>query len=90
MKIRNPFANWLIARIGTWFLRALFLTVRVEHHKVATDGTPYRRATGPTRFCFCMWHDAIVTAVVCAGGHRSRWQSILYDRLFSGNSTNIC
>ncbi|MCP4172717.1 MAG: lysophospholipid acyltransferase family protein [Fuerstiella sp.] len=63
MKIRNQLANWLIARIGTWCLRALFLTVRVEHHKVETDGTPYGRAAGPTRFCFCMWHDAIVTAV---------------------------
>jgi lysophospholipid acyltransferase (LPLAT)-like uncharacterized protein len=63
MKIRNPFANWLIARIGTWCLRALFLTVRIEHHKVAADGTPYGRAAGATRFCFCMWHDAIVTAV---------------------------
>jgi lysophospholipid acyltransferase (LPLAT)-like uncharacterized protein len=63
MKIRNSFANWLIARIGTWLLRALFQTVSIEHHKVEPDATPYGRPTGPTRFCFCMWHDAIVTAV---------------------------
>ena len=63
MKIRNGFANWLIARIGTWLLRALFLTVRVDHRKVVEDGTPYRAAVGKTRYCFCLWHDAIVTAV---------------------------
>ncbi|MEO1980549.1 MAG: lysophospholipid acyltransferase family protein [Fuerstiella sp.] len=70
MKIRNSLANWLVARIGTWFLRALFLTVRVEHHKVAVDGTPYGRATGTTRFCFCMWHDAIVAAVYSLKTHK--------------------
>lgn len=63
MKIRNTIANWLIARLGTWFLQALFLTIRVDHRRVAEDGTPYRSATGLTRYCFCIWHDAILTAV---------------------------
>lgn len=63
MKIRNKLVNWTIARLGTWVLQALFLTVRIDHRKVVEDGTPYRSATGITRFCFCLWHDAIVTAV---------------------------
>lgn len=63
MKIRNRFANWMIARLGTWALKALFLTIRVDHRKVVEDGTPYRAATGAVRYCFCIWHDAILTAV---------------------------
>lgn len=63
MKIRNPYVNWAIARLATWILRALFLTVRVEHQKVAPDGTPYAPAQGSQRYCFCLWHDAIITAL---------------------------
>ncbi len=63
MKIKNRFANWMIARLGTWALKLLFLTVRVDHRKVVEDGTPYRAATGSIRYCFCIWHDAIVAAV---------------------------
>ena len=63
MRIRNHFSNWIIARLGTWALRALFLTVRVDHRKVVADGTPYRPAQGAVRYCFCIWHDAILTAV---------------------------
>jgi len=70
MKIRNGLANWLVARIGTWLLQALFLTVRVDHRKVVEDGTPYRAAVGKTRYCFCMWHDAIVTAVFSIRTHK--------------------
>ncbi|MEZ6058877.1 MAG: lysophospholipid acyltransferase family protein [Planctomycetaceae bacterium] len=63
MKIRNSIANWIIARLGTWALRALFLTVRIDHRTVVDDATPYRRPAGSRRYCFCLWHDAIVTAV---------------------------
>lgn len=63
MKIRNGFANWLLARLGTWVLRVLFWTVRVDHRKVVEDGTPYQPAKGAIRYCFCIWHDAIVAAV---------------------------
>jgi lysophospholipid acyltransferase (LPLAT)-like uncharacterized protein len=63
MKIRSRFVNWMIAKLGTWALKALFLTVRVDHRKVVEDGTPYQAATGSIRYCFCIWHDAILTAV---------------------------
>ncbi len=63
MKVRNRFANWMIARLGTWALRVLFLTVRVDHRTVVRDATPYRNPQGRQRYCFCLWHDAIVTAV---------------------------
>ncbi len=63
MKIRNPYVNWLIARVATWMLRTLFLTVRIDHRKAVEDGTPYARTTGTLRYCFCMWHDVIVAAL---------------------------
>ncbi len=63
MKIRNSFVNWLIARIATWMLRLLFLTVRIDHRKAVDDGTPYAPATGERRYCFCMWHDVILAAL---------------------------
>lgn len=63
MKIRNRYINWVIARLGTWLLRALFATVRVDHRKVVEDGTPYAPSKGSVRYCFCLWHDAIVCAV---------------------------
>ena len=63
MKIRNRYLNWLIARLGTWALRCLFLTVRVDHRTVVDDATPYRKPKGKQRYCFCLWHDAILTAV---------------------------
>ena len=63
MKIRNRFANWMIARIGTILLRTLFLTVRVDHRKVVADASPYVVPSGMQRYCFCLWHDAIVAAV---------------------------
>ncbi|MEZ6128018.1 MAG: lysophospholipid acyltransferase family protein [Planctomycetaceae bacterium] len=70
MKIRNRLANWVVARLGTWFLQALFLTVRVDHRRVVEDGTPYCRARGSVRYCFCIWHDAIVTAVFSLKTHK--------------------
>ena len=63
MKIRNRYANWLIAWIGVLLLRALFLTVRVDHRKVFDDGSPYAPPREAQRYCFCLWHDAIVAAV---------------------------
>ena len=70
MKIRNQFLNWLIARIGTWALKCLFLTVRVDHRTVVDDATPYRRPVGKQRYCFCLWHDAILTAVFGCRTHK--------------------
>lgn len=63
MKIRNPVINWMIARVATWILRLLFLTVRVDHRKIVGDATPYAPPAGSRRFCFCMWHDAILAAL---------------------------
>lgn len=70
MKIKNRFANWMIARLGTLALKALFLTVRVDHRKVVEDGTPYQAAKGSLRYCFCIWHDAILTAVFSSRTHK--------------------
>lgn len=83
MKIKSPIANWLIARVATWLLRLLFLTVRVEHHSVAPEATPYRRPTKSQRYCFCLWHDAIVVCVYSLktwflGGLISRHQDGTY------------
>ena len=63
MKIRNPALNWMIARLGTWLLRAIFATCKIDHRRVAEDGTPYAPSKGDVRYCFCLWHDAIVCAV---------------------------
>lgn len=63
MKIRNPFLNWCIARLATWAMKILFATCRIDHRRVAEDGTPYAPSKGSVRFCFCLWHDAIVCAV---------------------------
>ncbi|MEZ6123102.1 MAG: lysophospholipid acyltransferase family protein [Planctomycetaceae bacterium] len=63
MKIRSSVLNWIIARISTWVLRLVFLTVRVEHHCIAEDGTPYRNPKSTQRYCFCLWHDVILMAV---------------------------
>lgn len=63
MKIRSSFLNWCVARLATWLLKALFLTVRVEHKTVVEDATPYRPTKGNQRYCFCLWHDAIVACV---------------------------
>jgi lysophospholipid acyltransferase (LPLAT)-like uncharacterized protein len=63
MKIRNPIAHWLIARLATWILKVLFLTVRVDHRCLKAFATPYHRKDGGQRYCFCLWHDAIVTAL---------------------------
>jgi lysophospholipid acyltransferase (LPLAT)-like uncharacterized protein len=70
MKIKNRFLNWLIARIGTWALKALFLTVRVDHRTVVDDATPYRKPVGRQRYCFCIWHDAILMAVFGLKTHK--------------------
>lgn len=63
MKIRSRRLNRLIARIGTWCLRLLFLTVRFDHRYAAPDGTPYRPARERQRFTFCLWHEHIVLCV---------------------------
>lgn len=83
MKIKSPIANWLIARVATWLLRLLFLTVRVEHHSVAPEGTPYRKPKLAQRYCFCLWHDAIIVCVYSLktwflGGLISRHQDGTY------------
>ncbi len=63
MKIRNPVVNWIIARVATWILRILFLTVRADHRRVVDDATPYAASTGAKRYCFCLWHDAIIACL---------------------------
>ncbi len=63
MKIRSRRLNLVASFIGTVCLRALFLTVRVDHRHIAPEGTPYLSPKGTQRYTFCMWHDHIVLAV---------------------------
>ena len=63
MKIRSRWLNICLSYVGTWCLRLLFLTVRVDHRTVVAEATPYRRPTGTLRYTFCLWHDYIVMAV---------------------------
>ena len=63
MKIRNPVVNWIIARVATWILRTLFITVRADHRRVVDDATPYAASKSAQRYCFCLWHDAIIACL---------------------------
>jgi lysophospholipid acyltransferase (LPLAT)-like uncharacterized protein len=63
MKIRSRWLNIVASYLATCCLRLLFLTVRVQHYKVAADGTPYAHPESLQRFTFSMWHDQIVLAV---------------------------
>lgn len=63
MKIRSRWLNVVLSYLATFSLRLLFLTLRVQHFKVAEDATPYSRPAGQQRFTFSMWHDQIVLAV---------------------------
>jgi len=63
MKIRSRWVNVVASYLATFFLRLLFLTVRVQHCRVVADATPYACPTGSQRFTFSMWHDQIVLAV---------------------------
>lgn len=63
MKIRNRFVNRLIAQLGTLCLKAYYLTVRVDQRRVVPGATPYEPTVGDSRYCFCLWHDAIVTCL---------------------------
>lgn len=83
MKIKSKFANWMIARIGTYALRVLFWTVRVEHQTAVAGATPYEKPEGRQRYCFCLWHDAILACVYSLktynlGGLISRHQDGTY------------
>lgn len=63
MKIRSRFVNLVLAHIASLLLRALFLTVRVDHRRIDDEASPYVRPRGSRRFAFCMWHDGIAVAV---------------------------
>lgn len=65
MKIHNRFVNWLLALIAVGLLRLLFLTTRLDHRVVQEDATTLRPPQGKRRYCFCMWHDAILLALFC-------------------------
>lgn len=62
MKIRSRWLNLILSWTATVCLRLLFLLVRVEHHCVEPEGTPYVKPRGTQRFTFSMWHDHIVLA----------------------------
>jgi lysophospholipid acyltransferase (LPLAT)-like uncharacterized protein len=62
MKIRSRWLNLVMSWFATLCLRLLFMTVRVDHRNIASEGTPYVRPTGTQRYTFCMWHDHIVLA----------------------------
>ena len=63
MKIRSRKLNIVASYVATFFLKLLFLTVRVGHYRTTEDGTPYERPLKSQRFTFSMWHDQIVLAV---------------------------
>jgi len=63
MKIRSRTVNLLLSWTASVLLRLLFLTVRVVHHHVAPEGSPYVKPRGVQRYTFAMWHDQIVMAV---------------------------
>lgn len=63
MKVRSRKLNIVASYVATFFLKLLFLTVRVCHYRTAEDGTPYERPSKSQRFTFSMWHDQIVLAV---------------------------
>lgn len=83
MKIKSKFVNWMIARIGTYALRVLFWTVKVEHQTAVPGATPYQKPADDQRYCFCLWHDAILACVYSLktyklGGLISRHQDGTY------------
>jgi hypothetical protein len=43
MKIRSRKLNIVASYVATFFLKLLFLTVRVGHYRTTEDGTPYER-----------------------------------------------
>ncbi len=63
MKIRNRMLNRLLAQIATWLLRAYYFTARVDQRRIVAGATPYEPPVGTSRYCFCLWHDAIVTCL---------------------------
>lgn len=63
MKIRFRWFNLALSYVATICLRLLFLTIRVDHRRIVSEGTPYVQPTGTQRYTFCMWHDHIVMAV---------------------------
>ena len=63
MKIRSRAVNLLLSWTASVLLRLLFLTVRVRHHHVDSEGSPYVKPRGVQRYTFAMWHDQIVMAV---------------------------
>jgi lysophospholipid acyltransferase (LPLAT)-like uncharacterized protein len=69
VKIRNRFLHKVIAWSAVLLLRTLFLTVRTDI-RIAKEGamtdTP---PVGPTRYCFCLWHDIILAALFCHKAH---------------------
>ena len=65
MKIRNPVINWMIARVGTWILRAIFATCRIDHRRVKEDGTPYAPSKGDVRYCFCLVSFCTLKSSTC-------------------------
>lgn len=70
MKIRNRFLNRLLAQIATLLLRVYYITVRVDHRRIVSGATPYESPNGTARYCFCLWHDAIVTCLFASRIHK--------------------
>ena len=77
MKIRSRFLDKIIAWTAFLFLRALFLTVRVDIRMTHSDGLCTVRPQDRQRYCFPVWHDAILIALFC---HRSYSLSALVSR----------
>ena len=69
VKIRNRFLHKVIAWSAVLLLRTLFLTVRTDI-RVAKEGAMTDiPPVGPTRYCFCLWHDIILAALFCHKAH---------------------
>jgi lysophospholipid acyltransferase (LPLAT)-like uncharacterized protein len=64
MRVRNLILLKLIAWLGVWLLRVLFMTLRVEWHLSDPVGNPYVEPPDDDdrRFGFCVWHDSLIAS----------------------------
>lgn len=69
VKIRNRFLHKVIAWSAVLLLRTLFLTVRTDIRIAREGAMTDHPPVGPTRYCFCLWHDIILAALFCHKAH---------------------
>lgn len=69
VKIRNRTLDRVIAWSAFLLLRALFLTVRTDIRVAEKGAITNVPPVGTTRYCFCLWHDIILSALFCHKAH---------------------